>query len=533
MSSFIPNPDKPEKNLKTVKNVVSYRKKAKVKKMELITERYNSEIAGVLTCYDRMIIQGYIAQWSHAEGMTSYLNANQIKIFDYQKFCEPLTKRVRNTAEKIAKEAGIEVEYIRKTGAFRKDDRIQEIIKTKQITEGLVHIFSAMENCNSYKPWHDKQSGRTYLKYDGSKCLHYYFYFIDRELGLCYLRVPTWPPFRLQFYMNGHNWLAGKMKKKGISYETLDNSFVKISDWEMAQKLSERINPEDLHKVLDILVKRYCPVVNELNLCYQWTIQQIECATDIVFLNKEYLQPVYSEIIKTAVFSVDPDNIATFLGKRITYNCAKEIGTNYNQRILGTRIKHHMGDVSIKMYDKFGVVLRIESTCNDVGEFRVLREINHRDGSVSTDKAPLKKTIYSLYQLFTIMKSANFRYLEFISSFDDHSDGNGKLESVSQSVKENGRSYKGLNFFDHRDLCVLEVLGRGEFNAFGMQNKDARKHLDGMSSSAVSRIFKRLSLHGLIERKHGTFKYFLTDLGKSVIVAGLHVRSQIIIPALA
>ena len=41
--------------------------------MALITERYASEIAGVLTCYDRMIIQGYIAPWSHADGMTNLL----------------------------------------------------------------------------------------------------------------------------------------------------------------------------------------------------------------------------------------------------------------------------------------------------------------------------------------------------------------------------------------------------------------------------------------------------------------------------
>ena len=501
--------------------------------MALITERYASNIAGVLTCYDRMIIQGYIAPWSYADGMTRYLKSNGIRIFDYQNFCEPLTKRIRKQAETIAKEAGIEIEYIRKVGAFRKDDRIQAIIESKQITEGLVHIFSAMETCNSYKPWHDKQSGKTFLKNEGSKCLHYYFYFIDRDLGLCYLRVPTWPPFRLQFYMNGHNWLASKMKKKGITYETLDNSFIRISDWQMAQKLSERINPEDLHKVLDVLAKRYCPAVSELSLNYQWTIQQIECSTDVVFLQRDFLQPIYSEIIKTAIFSVEPDNIATFLGKRITYNCAKEVGTNYNQRILGTRIKHHMGDVSIKMYDKFGVVLRIESTCNNVGEFRVLREISHRDGTISTDKAPLKKSIYSLYQLFTIMKSANYRYLEFISSFDDYSGGSGKLEEVTKSVKDNGRSYKGLNFFDEKDLQVLEVLGRGEFSAFGVQNKDVRKHFENMSSAAVSRFFKRLSLHNIIERKKGSFKYFLTDLGKSVIVAGLHVRSQVINPALS
>ena len=123
-----------------------------------------------------MIVQGYVAPWSHSEGMTSYLNTNHIKIFDYQKFCEPLTQKVRNIAEGIAKESEIEIEFIRKTKAFRKDDRIQEILKSKRINTGLVHIFSAMERCTTYKPWHDKTSGRTFLKFESSKCLHYYFY---------------------------------------------------------------------------------------------------------------------------------------------------------------------------------------------------------------------------------------------------------------------------------------------------------------------------------------------------------------------
>ena len=70
-------------------------------------------------------------------------------------------------------------------------DRIQNIIAETGKTEGLIHIFSAMECCNTYRPWHDKTTGKTFLKFDQSKCLHYYFYFIDRELGLCYLRVPT------------------------------------------------------------------------------------------------------------------------------------------------------------------------------------------------------------------------------------------------------------------------------------------------------------------------------------------------------
>ncbi len=427
----------------------------------LLTDKYADKIYGTLTCYDRMIVQGYIPGWSHAEGMTSYLKANGIRIFDFPSFSQPFTEQVRQNAQQIADENGIEIEFIRKLRAFRKDDRIQEIISNTGKTEGLIHIFSTMEQCNTYKPWHDKTTGKTFLNFDQSKCLHYYFYFIDKELGLCYLRVPTWAPFRLQFYMNGHNLLASKLQKKNIDFRMHDNAFLEVSDVETAQKLSDRINPEDLHKVLDVFAKRYCPVVENLGLNYTWTIQQIECATDIMFKQPGELEPLYDEIVRTAIYTVKPDNIATFLGQRITYNCKKD------------------------------------------------------------------------YQLFTIMKAANYRYLEFISSFEDHSKGNGNLTKVTSPIMENERSYRGLNFFAERDLRVLEAISRGEYMTFGMQGKDIRQYLGDISSSAMSRIFKRLRLHGIIERVQGTYKYFPTAYGKEVIAAGLAIRNLVLIPALA
>lgn len=146
----------------------------------------------------------------------------------------------------------------------------------------LVHIFSAMETCTSYKPWHDKNTGKTSLKYDSGKCLHYYFYFIDGEYGLCYLRVPTWRPFRLQFYFNGHSLLATKLSKQSIDCELRENAFLSIGDWERAQELSDNIRVEDLHKVLDILAQRYCPVIKKYGLAYHWSIMQVEYATTVM-----------------------------------------------------------------------------------------------------------------------------------------------------------------------------------------------------------------------------------------------------------
>lgn len=49
----------------------------------LITERYKEKIYGVISCFDRIVIQGVIPGWCFAQGMTSYLYANDIRIFDY------------------------------------------------------------------------------------------------------------------------------------------------------------------------------------------------------------------------------------------------------------------------------------------------------------------------------------------------------------------------------------------------------------------------------------------------------------------
>ena len=84
--------------------------------------------------------------------------------------------------------------------------------------------------CDAYKPWHDKQTHKTFIRPDSGKCLHYYFYVQDAKFGLVYLRVPTWAPFRLQFYCNGHSWLARKLTSKGIGHTLADNAFVRIDD---------------------------------------------------------------------------------------------------------------------------------------------------------------------------------------------------------------------------------------------------------------------------------------------------------------
>lgn len=286
--------------------------------MELLTQRYSDKISGVIGCYDRIVLTGTLPVLSNASHLTAYMFQNNIRIFDYAKFAEPFRDELKQNAQRIASEAGLEIEFIRSSGV-RKESVIEGVVKKRGTHAGLVHIISVMEGCTSYKPWHDKVSHKTFLKYDQGKCLTYYFYFIDELLGLCYVRVPTWLPFRLQIFFNGHAWLGNELAKKKIGHQIMDNAFISIDNWGKAQKMSDSLSIERLHKKLDAFAQKYCPVHKVFKQDYHWSIMQCEYSTDIVFKKQEDLKPLYGQLIEKAIHSVKPRKHPYFFGQEAAW----------------------------------------------------------------------------------------------------------------------------------------------------------------------------------------------------------------------
>ena len=495
-------------------------------------EKYSKQLLGMLCCYDRVVITGTLKLFAYAQAMTTYLYIQHIRIFDYAKFAEPLREEIRANAEAIAQANNLTIEFIRKKN-FRKEDRIQKILKARGNHPGLVHIFSAMEACPSYQPWHDKKTGKTFLKPSSSKCLHYYFYFIDPELGLCYLRVPTWCPFRLQFYFNAHSWLAAQLQKQGIEYEMVDNAFVTVADFARANQLAEQFDIEKLQHKLDQLAQRFCPVTSSLNLNYHWSIFQAEYATDLVFRRAADLQAFYPRLLEILTHTVKPPDIATFLGRKLHGNYQGEMGNRFNVRILGTRIKHQMGSASIKMYDKLGLILRIETTINDVSFFQQYREVHHRNGQCETKWAPMKKTIYSLSPLQKVLAAANRRYLAFISDIETPVIGVTLLRQLTTTKVENQHSYKGFNLLADEDAAILRTLLRGEFAISGLTHRRFHPLFPEKSDGQISRLLKRLHVQGLVKKVGNRYKYHLTQTGRQAATMALKLREMYVIPTLA
>lgn len=500
--------------------------------LEQLISRYRDRLAGVLSCYDRVVITGTLPGVCYAAGMTSFLYMHQIRIFDYTRFAEPLRERIREGAQALAREAGLEIQHVAKSH-IRKEDLVATVLKKRGEHPGLVHIISAMEACDAYEPWHNKTNHKTYLRSTQGKCLHYYFYFMDAELGLVYLRVPTWCPFRLQFYFNGHNWLARKLDAHGIGYTMADNAFIRIDDWEQAQQLADSLSPDQLHRILDRYAEQCCPVRDAFDVSYHWSLMQVEYSTDLAFRSEQILQSLYVELSRQAILSVKAEQVATFLGKKITPQLAQEIGSRFATRIEGTCIKHRLGKASVKMYNKFGRVLRLETTTNDVSFFKHHRKVEHRNGTSKRAFAPIKKSIYSLIDLRDVLLGCNRRYLEYLSALDDFSAGHRNLDKLVGPKDIDSQKLKGINFFDKTEQALMRSLQRPEFNLKGMRRADLKPFLPNLSATSITRQLWRLRKLGIIKKIMGTYRYYLTRLGRSAVAACCRLTEQTIVPALA
>src|SRR6516162_1204379 len=109
--------------------------------LTLLTERHADQIAGVLSCYDRIVVFGTLPGICFAEGMTSYLYSHKVRIFDYPRLAQPFRDERRANAERVAKENGTEIEHIRKRNV-RKEDVVEAALSQRGRHPGLVAILS-------------------------------------------------------------------------------------------------------------------------------------------------------------------------------------------------------------------------------------------------------------------------------------------------------------------------------------------------------------------------------------------------------
>ena len=508
--------------------------------MNTFLQRHLSSVTGMLSGFDRVRVRGTFRMLAHKGGFASFLKIIGIKLQDFGQWVEQSTDLLRRQTERTAQAAGRPVKYL-SSPSISKEDVARQIAAEDGIKRGLICVLSATEPCFSY---HVRQHGSPQLGGGTRRCLHYYHYMIDPYFGFMHVRVQSWMPMVMHICINGREWLARRMDEAGMKYQRVDNCFLQLSDPEAAQKLFDGMLRTNWPRELNRLAKAANPaserILANCRQDYYWSVEESEWASDVMFKSPALLKEVYPNLVRHGMLGLGSRDVLRFLGRKPHQNLQAEVSTDLRRRVEGLRIKHRVATNSIKMYDKQGSVLRVETTINKPRDMKVYRP-KEGDEKGEKDWRYLRKGVADTYRRAQICQAANERYLDAMAAVDDPTPLGKLVDDLCRPVKYKGpkakksRQVRALNPLAKEDATLLEAVSRGEFTLTGFRNKDIRALLftgkardprdSRRRSGAVTRKLRLLRAHGLIRKMPRTSRYIISDQGRVQITALLAARA--------
>jgi len=497
--------------------------------MKRFLERHRDRITGTLSGFDRMLFRGSLRSITHCKGLEIFLNSHHVLLKDFGNYVIHLSERLVEHAKQLASEAKRPYEYL-PSSKESKEELALQIAKRDRIKQGLICVFACVEPCQSFDLRKDRASGHLKVVSKERKCQHLYFYYLDREFGLMHVRLQSWLPFSIQVCLNGREWLARQMGRAGISYQQRDNCFSYIDNPQRAQQLMDRLTARNFNPWLDKLARKVNPWIDPhsgLDLRgYYWSGRQMEYATDVMFRDAASLAELYPLLLRHAMFQFGSEEVMRFLQRRTDKRFAGEVSSDLQRRVEGIRVKHRVEENSIKMYDKQGSVLRIETTINNPRRFKVRRK-GWRQGKPVMKWLPLRKGIADLRRRAELSHGANARYLDALAVVGLQTPSYQLLDGVSAPVKAK-RQYRALRPISPADASLFQVILHGKFALQGFRNRDLRQALgepDAKNISArISRLLALLRAHQLIFKVCKTNYYRITRKGHQVMATALKFR---------
>jgi hypothetical protein len=503
--------------------------------MEAFIQRHQDAIKHVLSGFDRVLFRGTLRSISYLKGMEVFLYANHILLKDFGAFVSQRSDQIKEQAEQFARQHQRPFQYL-SSPSVSKEEIAREIMKRDNITAGLICVFSCVEPCMSYAIRKDRATQKLKLIPAERKCLHFYFYSLDREFGFMHVRLQSWFPCPIQVCINGREWLAQQMNKAGIRYQRRDNCFVDIADPQKAQTMADAQMNRNWTKLLDKFGPRFNPLIrinSGLNLRgYYWTIRQSEYATDVVFKDSSSLAAIYPGLTRHAIENFSSEDVMRFMGRNHNVLFSGEVVSDLKKRPEGVRIKHRVEDNSIKMYDKQGQVLRIETTINNPRRFKTYRQ-TIRKGKCTKEWIPMRKSVADIYRRVEISRAANSRYLEALAIIGDKEPSHRLFDSVSRPVFHNGCRYRSLRPITPEETKLFQAVLNGKFLIHGFRNADLRQMLFSKTNcedekcramGRMTRLISLLRVHGLIRKVSKTRIYRVTEKGHRVMSTSLIFR---------
>jgi hypothetical protein len=499
--------------------------------MKAFLARFSEMILGVINGFDRFVIRGFLRPIQAVPGMKHFLWNKRVRLTEFGDYAHETTEKVKAASLRAAEESGRPMPFV---SAPRTDkaEVAQALAQEQGVTEGLIAVVRSVEVCPCYGISRNHKEKKLDLVLKSRPCLHYYHYLLDPVFGFMNARLQTWFPFHIQICLNGREWLARAMDREGLRYEKRENCFVWIDDIPRAQGLMDEFLRTAWPEAFDRIRQRLNPVHEDIlgsyDARYYWTGHQTEWASDVLFRKPQDLAELHPALVRHALFTFQSPHIMRFLGQKLGGNFQGEVTTHYDRRPEGVCVRHAVKTNSIKFYDKQGSVLRVETTVNNPGDFKVFRpKEGDPDGPRSWRE--MRKGIADLHRRAEVCQAANDRYIEALAATDTSARVGPLVEPLTRPTRWHRQRVRGLRPWSEEDRTLLEAILRGEFVLKGFRNGDLQALLFPQKAptreeqrrrrSKVTRYIRMLRAHRIVHKVPSENRYLLSPKGREILVA--------------
>jgi len=505
--------------------------------MQQFIDKFEKDIQGVLSGFDRVLFRGSLPRLSYSDGMKMYLIQNKILCKHYEDHVKAVSQKVKKASLGPFQQHGLLVKHV-----YGRDDKEQiarAVAIERGITAGDVCALTTMEMAPTFR--HDK----TQMAPRSRPCLTIYHYRIDPEFGWMHSRIQTWFPFCIHVCINGREWLSRRMDREGLGYFRQDNCFPWVENVSRAQQLFQEQLTVNWTEKLQAFAQRLNPLHEEIfrnySSSYYWTAFQCEWASDVMFRpgTLARLSPLF---LQHAMLGLSSPDVMRFLGRRVNVNgqipahFGGELTMDFKSRVTGDRVKYRMEGNSLKGYGKASTpiadLFRVETTTQNVECFKVYRPVE--GGSEDELKwQRMRRGVADLFRRAEVSQKINERFYDALAAVDDSTRFNEFTRALECPSQYQGRRVRGLHLFREDDHQLLQAVNRGEFMLRGLRNRDLQALLyppvpadaplslqqRRCRSAAVSRKLRLLRAHGLIQKVPKTHRYQVTPHGRLAITA--------------
>jgi hypothetical protein len=477
--------------------------------MNAFLQHHAAAIAFSYSCFDRLLLNGYIRPLQFGGGVVSFLRQRRGAQLVSPDYLRRLSGDYHRRLEAEAQRDGLEI--VTPPADVRRQDWVEPYYRRLGGQTGVAVILKCRERarvavCFPSRDYHIEPAWR-YVNL-------YYFYLQDAQLGRLFLRVCPYFPFDVQVCLNGHEWLARQLRAEGIGFQKDGNAFLACDDPARLQQLADAFGPGHIMDGVDPWLARcvpfFSPEERAQGYRHRLFVAQAEYCHNAVFHREAALDRLFGRLLDSNRAIGHPDKLAVIFGRPQFRPDTRAAQTEVKvTRLKTTVLKASFRGTSLKQYIKDLLLLRTEAACFQL-----------RDLSIPKD-------IQNLPKLREVLGRSTERYQEAQQDVLASSIDRGQLERLRRpAVSATGRRTPGLRVDDARLLAVLQALtsfaylvGHGCFRTADLLG-DVRRALDepGYRVSQLRYDLGKLRGKGLVRRLPGTQRYELTAEGYRLAV---------------